>query len=164
MGDYRYVEIDSWETINGVRVPKDRWGHYLNEDYIRGDEARQLTSPYGTLHYAVGNADCDEECDGDFTTLFDFAELPDGRIVLHSVVNTESGGYISDAEYLVVDPEAAYGTAMDMVYNAMEGVELNEVRHDSEGWNQDEFYFARAVQYHVEGRREFAPRFAEEKA
>lgn len=151
--DYHTVDIDSWEILNGVEVPKDEHGHYLNWTEVSLDrkQARQLTSPYGTLHFAVGNAEGDEECDGDFTTFFDYAELPDGRMILHSVVNTDSGGYIGDGQYLVVSQEAAYPTAMDMVWNALEGVALNEVRHDTEGWNQDPNYFARCVRAYVEG-------------
>lgn len=108
-------------------------------------KARDLTTPYGILHYAVGNGEGDEECDGDWTMFFDFAELPDGRIVLDSTCNSESGGFIKGGGYHVATKEAAPGVALGMVDLACECVTLNEVRHDTEGWNQDEYYFVRAV-------------------
>jgi len=153
MSDMNWIEIEEYEEIAGIRVPKDRYGHYLDWDYVSEDRAyaRELTSPYGILHFAVGNGECDEECDGDFTTFFDYAELPDGRIVLHSVHNTESGGYIGDGEYVVVPKEEAANYACCMVDGALEAVHMNEVRHDTEGWNQDPYFFYRSVENYCSG-------------
>ena len=151
--DYHMNEIDKWETIEGIEVPIDEWGHYLNWTEVSLDkkQARELTSPYGTLHFAVGNSEGDEECDGDITTFFDYAELPDGRMILHSVINTESGGYIADGSYLVVAKEDAVNTAHCLVDDAIDTVNVNDVRHDTEGWNQDPYFFARSVENYVNG-------------
>lgn len=151
--DYNWIEIKEYEEINGVRVPKDQYGHYLDWDYVSEDKcfARELTSPYGILFWAVGNAEGDEECDGDFTTFFDYAELPDGRIVLHAVHNTESGGYIGDGEYVVIDKESAANYACCMVDEALDAVDMNDLRHDTEGWNQDPYFFYRSVENYCNG-------------
>ncbi len=185
--DYHMQEIAKWETIAGVEVPIDKWGHYLNWNEVQpahtkrvartrepnkeelewwrnlGEtrlpcprqayrknvttpaKARDLTSPYGVLHFAIGNAEGDEQCDGDFTTFFDYAELPDGRIILHSVCNTESGGYIGGGEYNITFRDEAVQEAQAMTSNAMQAVAYNEVRHDEEGWNQSSCYFWRCV-------------------
>lgn len=165
--DYHMRDIDSWELINGIEVPKDQYGHYLawTEVSLDRKQARDLTSPYGTLHFAVGNSEGDEECDGDFTVFLDYAELPDGRIILHSVVNTESGSYIGDGSYLVVSREEAANAACIMCDDALEAVSANEVRHDGEGWNQDPYYFYRSVENYVNGGCEShdVARFAEEE-
>lgn len=156
-------DIDHFETINGVEVPVDKWGHYLDWESV--DEEREtaatLTDPYHDMHWAIGNSEGDEECDGDYTIFFDFHELPDGRIVLHAVYNTESGGDIGDDAYNVVEKDCAIAVAQEMTDNAMEGIAINDVRHDSEGWNQDPYFFLRSVKAYVE-RTGSAVRFAEE--
>ncbi len=161
--DYYMQDIDRWETIAGVEVPIDQWGHYLDWEGISDDKTKalDLTTPYGILAYAVGNSEGDEECDGDWTMLFDFAELPDGRIVLHSVANTESGGYIGDGEYCVCSREEAEAEAQRFVDEAIDCVSLNEVRHDKEGWNQSSGYFARCVAAHVANDGRDVPRILE---
>lgn len=145
--DYSTHEIANWETINGTMVPLDKWGHYLNWNTVSEDKgtAQALTDPYGTRNFAVGNSEGDKECKGDWTVFFDFDELPDGRIVLHAVVNSESGGFIEDFDYKVVARINAADMAKDMVYAALEGVAENNVRHDTEGWNQSPCYFWRSV-------------------
>ena len=163
--DYNYQNIARWEILNGIDVPLDEYGHYLDWRSVAShdkSQAKELTSPYGLLKYAVGNSAGDEECDGDWTTFFDFAQLPDHRIVLHSVVSTESGGYIGDGEYLVVIPENAYRDAFDMVNNAEQGVLYNEVRHDEEGWNQTTCYFPRAIQSYLKDGHTCIPRILKE--
>jgi len=157
--DYNRIQIEKYEKIkneeNGVMVdvPIDQYGHYLDWEFTAHNDgcARELTSPYGILEYAVGNSEGDEKYDGDFTTFFDFAELPDGRMILHAVVNTESGGYIGDGEYVIVPKSDAPMMAEEMVANALDAVYMNEVGHDTEGWNQDPFYFSRVVKAYVNG-------------
>jgi len=142
--DYSYQTISSYELINGVRVPMDEWGHYLSWDDIRGDEARELTSPYGSLMFAIGSGD-DFHC-------FDYATLPDGRVVLHAVVNSETGGFIQGAGYEAAPPTEAVEVAVGFVDAAMswlyDGGEPY-VKHTVRGWNQDPYYFVRAVARHV---------------
>jgi len=158
--DLNKQDIHSFEVLNKTLVPRDQWGHYL--DWRETDEANltalELTSPYGHLHFAVGNSEGDEECDGDFTTFFDYAVLPDGRYILHSVENTESGGYIGDGVYNVVNACMAVEYAREMVNDALLACDVNGVRHDEEGWNQDPFYFARCVENHVAGGRDVVRR------
>jgi hypothetical protein len=142
--DYHYRKIDRWETLAGVEVPVDEHGHYLDHDDIRGDEARDLTSPYGALVYAVGFGEEGSD-DGDWMTCFDFALLPDGRVILHAAVNSESGGFIQDGGYDVVSKDEAPEAALGLCRQALETVQSDGHEHDEEGWNQDPWYFARAV-------------------
>ncbi len=145
--DYLMQDIARWETINGIEVPVSTWDTYLDWRQINDDrtKALDLTAPYGILEYAVGNSEGDEECEGDWTMLFDFAELPDGRIVLDATVNSESGGFIDSGGYEIFAKEEAPSVALGMIDLACECLALNEIRHDAEGWNQDEYYFARTV-------------------
>jgi len=150
--DYNRIRIASWETINGVEVPLDEYGHYLDWESVSKDKstAIELTNPYGLLHYVVGGGEeCEDE--GDWMTCFDFAELPDGRIVLDAVVNTDSGGYIGSAGYEVVTKEEAVCVAQNMVDSALDGLATNDLSHDQEGWNQSPCYFWRSVEAHVAG-------------
>ena len=45
--DYSNAKIEAWETINGIRVPLDRDGEYLNWQEVSDDgtEAERLTDP-----------------------------------------------------------------------------------------------------------------------
>jgi hypothetical protein len=138
--DYHYQTIKRFERINNIDVPIDECGHYLDWHDIRGNEACDLTSPYGSLNFAIGSGD-DFHC-------FDYAELPDKRVVLHSVVNSETGGFIQDAGYEVVQPNDAVDVAMGFVDNAIEWLYQggdHALRHTIRGWNQDEYYFVRVV-------------------
>ncbi|HYW88884.1 MAG TPA: hypothetical protein VFB50_14005 [Chloroflexota bacterium] len=76
------------------------------------DEPARPTDPYGHLTWTIGNAD-DFHC-------FDVEMLDDGRIVLHSVVNSETGSFIQDARYEVVRPEYAEKLAREMLDAAWE--------------------------------------------
>jgi hypothetical protein len=151
--DYPMEKITLWEKLAGVRVPVDSYGHYLDHAGVSDDgkEAHRLTSPYGSLHFAVGfGPEDDEDPDlagdtGDWMTCFDYAFLPDGRVILHSVVNSESGGFIQDGEYEVVAPEHALRAAVNMIALALQGVADNGGTHDEKGWNQDPYYFLRAL-------------------
>lgn len=146
--DYNRVQIANWEIINGTMVPIDEYGHYLDWHTVSEDKstAMELTSPYGHLEYVVGG---ETEDGGDFMTCFDFAELPDGRIVLHAVVNSDSGGFIEGAGYLVVSKINAVRMAQGMTDEAMDALAANEMEHDQKGWNQSPCYFWRSVHAHV---------------
>ena len=148
--DYPMRTIARWKE----GLPVDEEGHFLDRNDmvlpsvpwqhpcfpIQKPLARTLTSPYGALHFAAGSED-DFYC-------FDYAELPDGRIVLESVINSETGSFIMGADYFVCKPEDAARTAGHMVDTALDWMYSDPgcwVEHDKEGWNQDPFYFARAV-------------------
>jgi hypothetical protein len=155
--DYHYQTVERYELMAGVLVPVAEGGYHLDPDDIRVrngvTEARELTSPYGALHYAVGYSEPDDEGDespddessGDWERCFDYAELPDGRIILHAVDNSESGGYIEGYAYEVVSKDEAPARAMEMVEDALETICLHGREHDEEGWNQDPYYFVRSV-------------------
>ncbi len=99
--------------------------------------ATDLTSPYGCLQWAIGS--------GDDFTCFDYAFLPDGRVVLHSTFNTETGSYIGDCSYDTFDAKDAPDAAMELVGEGLETACMNGVRHTKAGWNQDPYYFYRCV-------------------
>ena len=101
--DYHYQKIK--QTIEGV--PFDQWGHALDRQDMRNGEARDLTSPYGSLCFGMG--------DGDNFYCFDAAEVRfdngDHQIAVHSVVNSETGGFIQDVGYRILPPDQAVAEA-----------------------------------------------------
>lgn len=148
--DYPMTDIASWETIAGVEVPLDSFGHYLDWNDISEDrkQARTLTSPYGSLHFAIGfnKEDFNDENDnGDWMVCFDFAALPDGNIVIDAVCNSDSGGFIMGIEYDVIKPEDAPQHAIRIASQACDGCYENDGYPDEKGWNQDPYYLARSI-------------------
>ena len=139
--DYHGQKIERWEKGGKYLIPVNEWGHYLNgqtqETENLPTEAEALTSPYGSLDYAVGSGD-DFHC-------FDFAVLLDGRVVLHVVINSETGHFIMDTFYGVFSKDEAPEIAMGLCGQAVEWCAENGVRPNMKGWNQDPFYFGRAV-------------------
>lgn len=138
--------------------PVDNHGHLLDplspndgrpvEGWDRaGTKLCNVTSPYGHLEFAIGT--------GDDFTCFDYEEVnagPRGRfIVLHSVWNSEAGGYIHDVEYRVLpcnslaEKAAAVREAIGLMDRALETLSFNELRHSAAGWNQSPEYFPIAV-------------------
>ncbi len=122
-------------------LPKDEYGHVTLPD--------ANTDPYGDLEFAVGNGD-DFHC-------FDYAIFEHKKqsyIVLHSVINSETGAFIQDGEYLVMNLEKDFegevlAVARNLVGSALdwcaEGGGDKPIRHSNKGWNQDPYYFVRAV-------------------
>ena len=128
-----------------------------------------LTDPYGNLVYAVGNED-------DFWC-FDFAfvepDLPDDVVNLHDDIYVDEDPSVQP---LVAGNPWVYDTRERMARAPMraarstsrsrrsssersrlhrgEGPTIYEedVKHDTKGWNQDPYYFARCVCAAVEGR------------
>ena len=151
--DYSYQKIARWEGAN----PIDQYGHYLDASDTRdgrnGPEARELTSPYGSLEFAIGYGSEDDEPEiyekrGDWMTCFDYALITiKGKrmVILHSTVNTDSGGYLGGGEYVVVSRSEAPSYAMGMCGQAADSVSEFGYEHDEEGWNADPWHFARAV-------------------
>jgi hypothetical protein len=145
--DYSDAKIGSWETINGIKVPLDGSGEYLNWEEVSedGTEAERLTDPYGVLMYSVGGEAINGD-EGDYTVFFDFAELPDGRIALDAVWDSESGGTIDGFAYEVVSREEATAAALALCDSALESCHMNEV-----DIGKDPYAFARAVAEHCGG-------------
>lgn len=153
--DYLMQPIGGWETINGIEVPIceykldldfKRASKYLDWNCINDErtEARDLTSPYGILQYAVGYSEEGE----DWFICFDHAILPDGRFVLDGTCNSDSGGFIMAHCYEVVSREDAPKVAYDLINQAIDlcfECTKDHREHDSEGWNQDPWYFVRSV-------------------
>jgi len=81
----------------------------------------KITNPYGNLLYVIGN-------DDDFVC-FDYHVFGDGKIALHSVINSETGGFIETGEYMEVEITEAPNQALSMVDHGIEwcvenGIEL----------------------------------------
>jgi hypothetical protein len=134
--------------------PKDRYGHLLNPDDPRtgervawkaGDTLYNLTSPYGHLIFACGTGD-DFYC-------FDWAEVNSekGRfVVLHSVINSETGSFIMDGEYRILpanteqEKRDVLKAALEMVgqaYDWLVSDMTDSLEHDEDGWNQHPMFF-----------------------
>jgi hypothetical protein len=120
----------------------DRYGHLVGVE----------TDPYGNLEFAIGS--------GDDFVCFDYSlQEAGGRtvFVLHGTLNSETGSFIQDFDYVTVDIndprfhglgefEAAVCVATrDMIGQALDWVVENEVRLDKKGWNQDPYYLLRSV-------------------
>lgn len=136
--------------------PRDQWGHLLqtanlNDGAIalnwdkRGTELQNFTSPYGHLEFGIGSGD-DFYC-------FDYEVIsagPRGRfIILHAMINCESGGFIEDAPYgyevlplnTMAEERTAIRKAFGMAGQAQEWCMHNDVKHSTIGWNQNTEYF-----------------------
>ena len=137
--------IHHYVMLNGYKVPVDAHGHYLDWEGLIGKEARTLTDPYGDLHYAIGGKD-------DFICM-DFCELVDGRIILHAVLNSETGSFIQDFKYLVVYQGEAVAMADGIMQAALNWCDANKVWHAAKDWDQDPYYFVRKVAQEVEDPR-----------
>ena len=99
--------------------------------------AKVLTNPYGSLHYAIGS--------GDDFWCFDYAKLVDGRVIVHSTINSETGGFIMRGEHEVVPENEAPDVAMGMIDQAITWCCENDVRITRKRWYQDPYYFYRSV-------------------
>jgi len=147
--DYCYQHIKKYEEIAGIQVPVDEYDHFLNwqDIKLKDNQARDLTSPYGALYFAIGTAD-------DFVCM-DYAELPDGRIVLHTIVNSETGSFIDQFNYSVVARDQAFYVAQQITNDALQWHFTDDCpkRLHITGWNQDPTYFMRCVKAYVEGKK-----------
>jgi hypothetical protein len=125
-------------VISARRVALD---HVCHQDLLGNRRkffwATELTNPYGCLHWAIGN--------GDDFFCFDYAILPDGRVVLDATVNSETGSFIQSAGYEVVSKEDAPQVALNMVGEGITWAADNDVRISKKGWNQDPYFFYRCV-------------------
>jgi hypothetical protein len=118
----------------------------LNPSTIAIDQkkARQLLSAYGALEFAIGT--------GDDFWCFDFAVVdlpPHGkRIFMEAVINSETGCFIQRQNFFdsfESHPYAAEETAKAWTEEALDWCADNDIRHSKRGWNQDPWYFYRAV-------------------
>jgi hypothetical protein len=103
----------------------------------------RLTDPYGLLEWAVG--------DGDDFVCFDFY-VTQRRVLLHAVINSETGHFIDTLEKMTVSRRDAFAEAVALVDRALDWAYANDVRLDLKGWNQDPYYFARCVRAIVDGK------------
>jgi hypothetical protein len=129
-------------------IPRDLkindYGHLLDIE----------TDPYSILEFACGSAD-------DFIC-FDYGIAVLNKrpiLALHAVVNSETGSFIEDFGYAAIDGNIDDPTghlfiakgidaAIYFVWKALGWLEQDygpDIRHDRIGWNQDPYYFARAV-------------------
>lgn len=107
-----------------------------------GTKLFNLTSPYGHLHFAIGNGD-DFVC-MDFRVI---ESLLDGStwVIIHGTVNSETGSFIDRFEYTVVRVEDALDAAEELVARAIDWCADNNIRHSKSGWNQDVWFFLREL-------------------
>lgn len=101
------------------------------------------TDPYGLLELCIG--------DGDDFWCFDFGKDGD-NIVIHAVINSETGGFIENAEPIATVPaDKAVDYAKNLTELALDWCAENDVKHDVEGWSQDCSFFWRSVEGLVNG-------------
>lgn len=165
--------VDSIDQKTGY--PKDRFGHLLNPrspdtcELVKswhkpGTLLFNLTSPYGHLEYAVGTGD-DFYC-FDYAIVKSMHQAPATFLILHSVINSETGSFIQDSEYRLIheiDYDYQAIPMIDQALNWLTDDPDTPLRHSKKGWNQDPWYFARCVHltwqdYHQERIRKFSER------
>jgi len=125
------------KSSNLFSLPVDEYNHLAIED--------AKTDPYGSLEFAVGS--------GDDFVCFDYSifDYDGGRYcALHSVLNSETGHFIEDFRYEVYDRDMMLEGEILVYayYHVMAAIDwrlVNGVDHDKRGWNQDQFYFVRAL-------------------
>lgn len=136
--------------------PRDEYQHLLQTTSLddgdvipdwfkKGTKLPNFTSPYGHLEFAVGSGD-DFYC-------FDYEVTdagPEGRfVILHAVINSESGGFIMDAphgyEVLPVNTtaqqKAAVRAAFGLMVQAQDWCAHNDIKHSVKDWGQNPAYF-----------------------
>lgn len=119
------------------------------------------TDPYGSLEYVVGSSD-------DFICFDYYLGSHENRTVflLHSVVNSETAGFIQDNDTVLIDandPEfksigdfeaACIRTAMRFVDDAVCWCAENGIKHSKKGWNQDPYYLVREIAWQFHGQND----------
>lgn len=133
------IAIARHETMNGIEVPLDSDGRYLDWNQSDGHEASYLTSPHGELTFLIG----------DRTSCFnlDFALLPDGRVALWCFFRSGDRPFDENGNqpYIVVEPEAAHATAQNFTHELLRVLARLGVLHDRKFFEQDPGYYSRAV-------------------
>lgn len=123
-------------------LPTDEYGHLRDAP----------TDPYGNLDCCVGSGD-------DFYCYDYFLGALGGRtiFVIHSVINSETGSFIQDNDYIVVDSvdpkfkglgdfeAACIHAVMEAVESGLDWCGENGIRHTNTGWNQDPYYIVRSA-------------------
>lgn len=161
-----YIKDLGTGIVDGLDIrtgyPVDKWGHLLDpcdpstgtiiEGIVpHGTELYNLTSPYGFLEFAVGSSD-DFWC-FDYNIIESLKDPGKFFVILHAVVNSETGGFIDGAGYEVIPIEEYVYQASSMVDGAIEWCYENRVRHSKKGWNQGPYFFGRAVDLAVLRKR-----------
>jgi hypothetical protein len=155
--DYQILEVHGVCPETGW--PVDESGHLLNAETgpedgwktgWKGMKLEELTYPYGSLSYAVGSQD-DFICFG-FNLIEGFSRngARAGQwLVMHSVINSETGGFIQDEGYQVIAMFDYDRDELGVVSRALDWCAENGVKHSKKGWNQDPWFFARDVYLEV---------------
>lgn len=99
-------------------------------------ELMEKTDPYGGLSYIIGDED-------DFWC-FDYYIHGD-KVVIHAVVNSETGSFIYNVRHEIVPYEKAFDVAAELTDEAIDWMAEGDIEHDYEGWNQDPLYFLRSI-------------------
>ena len=138
-----------------IKCPSEDWDRYIEAEERAvtptDDDLLRHLDAYGHLTWTVGwNSEGDSEDvpdRGDWMACFDYLvyDCPDrGRLVAyHTVVNSDSGGFIDTLEAYVVPAAKApfnlpdYWTGIGMEHNAMwTDDECNEANKCNDEWNR----------------------------
>lgn len=118
--------------------------HLWDGEPPEGLEFSHETDPYHYLTWCIGSAD-------DFWC-FDFATCEETRTIrLHAVINSETGGFIMNAEEPTeVGFAEGVKKAQRLVDSAIDWCFDNEVTPDWDGWKTSEGAFVKAVSEAIE--------------
>lgn len=139
-----------------IPCPSESWDLYEKmQEEEQQEEAEQQAveslDAYGHLAYCVGwnDDDAPEDSDrGDWLACFDFAVFVDGegdvKVAYHTIVNSDSGGFIDTLEQRVVDAAKApynlpdywrgIGESQGVVWT---DAEIDEALRANSQWNAD---------------------------
>jgi hypothetical protein len=131
-------QVHGNQLIGGVKVPLmgGCW-KYLDWRMKVGTKAPKLCSPYGPNHFHVGGAP------PTIVTL-DFAELPDGSIMMEMEADPNLGFHCEDA-YNVFRRGDALAASHFKITKILDRLAELGVSHDAEQHGADAWYFMRAV-------------------
>jgi len=80
-----------------------------------------VTDPYGNLYYVIGNEE-------DFVCLDYWVDCENDLVVLHAVVNSETGGFIQRFAYEITTCKNALDVAQGVIDHAFDWCAENGVR------------------------------------
>ena len=130
-------------------LPYDEHDHVLDPLSCNPEDdepsGESFTDPFETMRWMVGVPHL-FQC-------FEYAFVPDGRVILHAQTVYGGGSQIEEEAYYVLDQKEAPIAAHQMVGAAEKWMKEQGIEHDSTSFDQDSTWFARCVTAAVESVR-----------
>lgn len=119
-GSQRFCCAECRDIYTASLAVGDNIAQWFKNEWGRIEGPDGSTDPYGSLEWCIGDND-DFHC-------FDYAIF--GNIAaIHSVVNSETGHFIQDADYLIVHLSCAVECMQGVIYRAWDWCWDNQLPH-----------------------------------